>query len=116
MKDTGSMHVPTQPAMPTQPLMPATTATAEKAPGIVSETARRFFANRLSVLGLVVVVPILWAAVFADLLAPYPRDHVFFADMLEDPSLEHSSWGTDVPATTRSPACCTVPGPRCSSD
>ena len=83
MKDAGSMQAPTQ------PLAPATATTVEKAPGIVSETARRFFANRLSVLGLIVVLLILAAAILADVLAPYPRDFVFFADMLEDPSPEH---------------------------
>jgi len=80
--------------VPTQPVAPASAAPIEKAPGIASETARRFFANRLSVIGLLVVGLILGAALFADLLAPYPRDHVFFADMLKDPSPAHLL-GTD---------------------
>lgn len=66
----------------------------EKAPGIASETARRFFSNRLSVLGLLVVLVIVGTALLADLLAPYPRDFVFFTDMLKDPSPNHLL-GTD---------------------
>ncbi len=42
--------------VPSQPVVPASAAKVEKAPGIVSETARRFSANRLSMLGLLVVV------------------------------------------------------------
>lgn len=66
----------------------------EQAPGIVRETARRFMGNRLSVLGLLVVMVIMLTALLADLLAPYPRDFVFFADMLKDPSPQHLL-GTD---------------------
>ena len=80
--------------VPSQPVVPASAAKVEKAPGIVSETARRFSGNRLSMLGLLVVVVILAAAILADFLAPYPRDHVFFADMLKDPSPAHLL-GTD---------------------
>ena len=65
MRTADSMPVPTQPVVPT------TATPVEKAPGILSETARRFFANRLSVLGLVVVALILGAAIFADILAPF---------------------------------------------
>lgn len=66
----------------------------EKAPGILRETARRFFGNRLSVLGLLVVLAIIVVAVLADVLSPYPRDFVFFANMLENPTPEHLL-GTD---------------------
>lgn len=66
----------------------------EKAPGILRETARRFFGNRLSVLGLLVVLAIIVVAVLADVLSPYPRDFVFFADMLKNPTPEHLL-GTD---------------------
>ncbi len=66
----------------------------EKAPGILRETGRRFLGNRLSVLGLLVVALIMLTALLADVLAPYPRDYVFFADMLKDPSPAHLL-GTD---------------------
>ena len=58
----------------------------EVAPGILSETARRFFSNRLSVLGLIVILLILFAAVFADFLAPAPRDYAVFKDTLLPPA------------------------------
>jgi oligopeptide transport system permease protein len=38
------------------------------------DAARRFFRNRLAVLGLVIVVFFLFLAVFAGLIAPYPYD------------------------------------------
>jgi len=66
----------------------------EKAPGIASEIVRRFFSNRLSVLGLLGVVIIIGTALLADMLAPYPRDFVFFTEMLKDPSPAHLL-GTD---------------------
>jgi ABC-type dipeptide/oligopeptide/nickel transport system permease subunit len=66
----------------------------EVAPGILAETVRRFFANRLSVVGLAVVVLLFFAAVFADLLAPTPRDFAVFSETLQNPSREHLL-GTD---------------------
>lgn len=69
-------------------------APVEAAPGIMRETARRFMGNRLSMLGLLVAMVILLAALLADLLAPYPRDFVFFANMLGGPSDAHLL-GTD---------------------
>lgn len=78
---------------PSVPTM-AAPVPVEKAPGILRETARRFFGNRLSVLGLLVVLTIIVVAVLADVLAPYPRDFVFFANMLENPTPEHLL-GTD---------------------
>jgi len=68
--------------------------TVEVAPGILSETLRRFFANRLSVLGLIFIILILLAAIFADVLAPAPRDFVFFGHTLEPPGPGHPL-GTD---------------------
>jgi len=72
----------------------ATKQAVEKAPGIVSETARRFVSNRLSMVGLLFVGLILGTAILADLIAPHPRDYVFFTAMLADPSPEHLL-GTD---------------------
>ena len=68
--------------------------TVEVAPGILSETARRFFSNRLSVLGLIFIILILLAAIFADVLAPAPRDFVFFGHTLEPAGPGHPL-GTD---------------------
>jgi len=52
--------------------------------------ARRFFKNRLAVLGLVVVLFFLFLAVFAPLIAPYPYDRADFSKVLlfpfEDPA------------------------------
>ena len=80
--------------LPNQPLAPFNASAIEVAPGIMAETGRRFFANRLSVVGLLVVGLLMAAAVFADVLAPYPRDFAVFADTLRPPSPEHLL-GTD---------------------
>lgn len=64
------------------------------APGFAREAARRFLANRLSVLGLVVVILIALAAILADVLAPYPRDLAVFTETLDGPSAAHLL-GTD---------------------
>lgn len=66
----------------------------EVAPGVVREAARRFFANRLAVGGLVVAVAIILCAIFADVLAPQERDYANFAEILQFPSAEHPL-GTD---------------------
>lgn len=87
------MSTPDRAGFPGVPTMAAPTP-VEKAPGILRETARRFFGNRLSVLGMLVVGLIIVTAVLADVLAPYPRDYVFFANMLENPTPEHLL-GTD---------------------
>lgn len=60
----------------------------------MAETARRFFANRLSVVGLVAVLLLLSAAIFADLLSPFPRDFAVFSETLRGSSREHLL-GTD---------------------
>jgi oligopeptide transport system permease protein len=87
------MSTPDRAGFPGVPTM-ATPVPVEKAPGIMRETARRFVGNRLSVLGMLVVGLIILTAVLADVLAPYPRDFVFFANMLENPTPEHLL-GTD---------------------
>jgi oligopeptide transport system permease protein len=54
------------------------------------DARKRFFRNRLAVLGLVIVVGFTFTAVFADLLAPYPYDRIDFTKVLlfpfDDPS------------------------------
>jgi ABC-type dipeptide/oligopeptide/nickel transport system permease subunit len=80
--------------LPTTPAVAIAAPAVEVAPGILSETARRFFSNRLSVLGLIVIVLILLAAVFADFLAPAPRDYAVFKDTLLPPGPGHPL-GTD---------------------
>jgi len=80
--------------LPTTPAVAIAAPAVEVAPGILSETARRFFSNRLSVLGLIVILLILFAAVFADFLAPAPRDYAVFKDTLLPPGPGHPL-GTD---------------------
>jgi ABC-type dipeptide/oligopeptide/nickel transport system permease subunit len=80
--------------LPTTPAVTIAAPAVEVAPGILSETARRFFSNRLSVLGLIVILLILFAAVFADFLAPAPRDYAVFKDTLLSPGPGHPL-GTD---------------------
>jgi oligopeptide transport system permease protein len=49
------------------------------------DTTRRFFRNRLAILGLVIVVTLLFVAISADFLAPYPYDYAFFTKVLLAP-------------------------------
>lgn len=60
------------------------------------DAVRRFRRNRLAVLGLGLVSAFLFMAAFADLLAPYAYDKVYFERVLQFP-LEHSGHilGTD---------------------
>lgn len=79
------------------PILPGVltgTPPIEAAPGIVAETARRFFANRLSVVGLLVAGLIIATAVLADVLAGYPRDFMVLSETLQLPSPAHVL-GTD---------------------
>ncbi|MDE0076171.1 MAG: hypothetical protein OXO50_01555 [Caldilineaceae bacterium] len=45
------------------------------------DAARRFLRNRLAVIGLAIVLLFLFLAVFADLVAPFPYDKVYFAQV-----------------------------------
>jgi ABC-type dipeptide/oligopeptide/nickel transport system permease subunit len=66
----------------------------EVAPGTGAEAARRFLANRLAVIGLVVALLIIAVAALADVLAPYPRDFADFGAVLQYPNAAHPL-GTD---------------------
>lgn len=58
----------------------------------------RFSKNRLSVVGLIMVVSIIILALFADYLTPYPSHaglYINFQDRYKPPSLEHP-FGTDM--------------------
>lgn len=62
----------------------------------LQDATRRFFRNRLAVLGLVIVGSIVFLAVFADLLAPFPYDQVYFDRVLKFPfELPQHPLGTD---------------------
>ena len=60
------------------------------------DARKRFFQNRLAVLGLVIVTVFIFVAVFADLLAPYAYDEANFTEVLLFPFItpEHPL-GTD---------------------
>ena len=49
------------------------------------DAARRFFRNRLAVLGLIIVSTFIFMAIFADLITPYPYDYAFFTKVLLPP-------------------------------
>jgi oligopeptide transport system permease protein len=49
------------------------------------DARRRFFKNRLAVLGLIIVLFFLSLAIFADVLAPYPYDKAYFTKVLRYP-------------------------------
>jgi oligopeptide transport system permease protein len=53
-------------------------ATTRKPRTLWQDATRRFFHNRLAILGLVIVVTIIFIAVFADVLAPYAYDKADF--------------------------------------
>ncbi len=60
------------------------------------DAARRFLRNRLAVFGLTIVLIFLFLAVFADLVAPYPYDRVYFDRVLRFPfDLPGHPLGTD---------------------
>lgn len=60
------------------------------------DAARRFFKNRLAILGLVIVLSFLSLALFADWLAPYPYDKVHFDKVLLFPFVDPNfPLGTD---------------------
>ena len=60
------------------------------------DAARRFMRNRLAVAGLAIVVVFLTLAVFADLVAPYPYDKVYYDRVLRFPfELPGHPLGTD---------------------
>ena len=60
------------------------------------DAARRFLSNRLAVFGLAIVLFFLFLAIFADLIAPYPYDKVYFDRVLRMPfDLPGHPLGTD---------------------
>lgn len=60
------------------------------------DAARRFLSNRLAVFGLAIVLFFLFLAIFADLVAPYPYDKVYFDRVLRMPfDLPGHPLGTD---------------------
>lgn len=54
------------------------------------DAVRRFFRNRLAILGLVIVLILLFLAIFADVIAPYPYDKADFSKVrlfpMQDPN------------------------------
>lgn len=47
-----------------------------------SDARRRFFRNRLAVIGLIIVLFFFFLALFANVLAPHPYDHAYFTKVL----------------------------------
>lgn len=60
------------------------------------DARKRFFRNRLAVLGLIIVATIAFVAIFANFLAPFDYDHAYFDRVLQKP-LQHPEHflGTD---------------------
>jgi ABC-type dipeptide/oligopeptide/nickel transport system permease subunit len=83
--------------------MSATTAVTHPAPvpekdlkarSLLGDAARRFGRNKLAIAGLAIVACLIFIAIFADFLAPFPYDKANPAEALQFPSREH--WmGTD---------------------
>lgn len=57
---------------------PAVPVSLRKHRTLWQDAVRRFFKNRLAILGLMIVILFLFLAIFADLLAPYPYDKADF--------------------------------------
>jgi len=83
--------------------MSATTIHSEEMPSmrtnlrhrsLLSDALRRFSRNKLAMFGLAIVTLLLFAAVFADIIAPFPYDEAKVTEALQFPSSDH--WmGTD---------------------
>lgn len=58
------------------------TAVAEKGRSFWQDARKRFFRNRLAVLGLIIVAAFIFVAMFADLLAPYSYNRADFSKVL----------------------------------
>jgi len=73
---------------------PAASDKVIKPRSLLSDAARRFMRNRLAIVGGLIVGALIFIAIFADFLAPYPYDQADLASALQFPSREH--WmGTD---------------------
>lgn len=59
-----------------------------------SDGMRRFLKNRLSLLGVVILLAIILLAVFADVIAPYPYDQQDLSAVYQTPNAQHIM-GTD---------------------
>ena len=59
-----------------------------------SDGMRRFLKNRLSILGIIILTVVIFLAVFADVIAPYPYDQQDLTAVYQEPSAEHIM-GTD---------------------
>lgn len=69
---SGDMGAPNNPAVP---------VSLRKHRTLWQDAVRRFFNNRLAILGLIIVIFFLFLAIFADILAPYPYDKADFTSV-----------------------------------
>jgi len=69
---SGNMGAPNNPAVP---------VSLRKHRTLWQDAVRRFFNNRLAILGLIIVILFLFLAIFADFLAPYPYDKADFTSV-----------------------------------
>ncbi|MBK8046029.1 MAG: ABC transporter permease [Anaerolineales bacterium] len=61
---------------------------------LIGDAARRFSRNKLAMVGFFLVCALIFIAIFANFLAPYPYDQINLKEALQFPSREH--WmGTD---------------------
>jgi len=63
------------------PNNPAVPVSLRKHRTLWQDAVRRFFNNRLAILGLIIVILFLFLAIFADFLAPYPYDKADFTSV-----------------------------------
>lgn len=81
-------------AAPKAPRLTPQAAVTEKSTSLWADVARRFFRHKLAVVGLVALIIIALAAIFAPLVAPYDPTLLDEYNQFEVPSLRHLM-GTD---------------------
>lgn len=75
--------------------MPALSDFAKPARSLWGDALHRLMGNRLAIVGLVIIVVVAVAAVFAPLISPHPYQQVFSGQAIADPSLSHP-FGTNL--------------------
>ena len=66
-----------------------------KSPGVLSMFFKKLFRNKLAVIGFVIVLLMVFTAVFANLISPYNPNEIDIANSLSKPGVNGHILGTD---------------------